>query len=718
MSSDLNPTRVRFHDRQFLQAQDLRDEQDYHMQMRRRHNLALHSWGVVAGLQLLIDGTGSRASLRVVQGMAIDGYGREVVLAYARQEPMEKLDVSAAYEVWIEYARRMPDAPPGQANPSRSCAVPDQAAGRWVEEPTVQLRNRTERRSPDVSRPDEVPPGDLDFRPSQSPPDDAAQRWPVFLGRVSFRDGNWVVDSAERRYAGLVAERIESRRSSADPADRPGGRTVVLTGSAASDPAYRFAVQTVDQDGKAGVPWLAVREDTLGSSQIDVRADRVAVAADLVLENGAAIEFKANLLATPDSTGTPPPPQEQALSGSEYWRMYHHFGLEEGGFSDELRITMPATPGGTNRVEVGCFADGAFVPILVIKDDRSVEVYGTLTVFGGITPQPIDVPAPISVVTPNPPTKAEQVEAWLNGGQLTVADLVSKLDATGKWGELATEIASHDESKYSRPIVTELWKGVKTTGRKEMGAAAGSVNGETEESRFTEFSRFLDALPRGGSDPKFVEFMGRWVFQATAPSRAASLASTLPETADNDALKAFAKALTNEQVTALLKALDTAKMAKSLLDETAKLAELVKALIGTDAGPLATALQAHSSELANPLAVLCKQSTVLTALGQSLPTDFSGLTPLVSSLLTDGTRATNFAINLFDFSSAAIPDAGKKAIAAALKDGLPGLPITLANTTLTKLRVFLKYVKAEDANLTPLKDAVKILGSLIDDGTF
>ena len=66
MSTTQIPTRVRFFNGQFLQAADLVDEQAYHVQMRWRHNLALHSWGIVAGLEPSVDGADTKQAGLVV----------------------------------------------------------------------------------------------------------------------------------------------------------------------------------------------------------------------------------------------------------------------------------------------------------------------------------------------------------------------------------------------------------------------------------------------------------------------------------------------------------------------------------------------------------------------------------------------------------------------------------------------------------------------------
>jgi len=70
-------TRPRYFEGQLLSAADFQAEQDYHTAMRRRHNRALHGWGVVEGLETGLE-DGDR--ITVSPGMAIDGHGREIVV--------------------------------------------------------------------------------------------------------------------------------------------------------------------------------------------------------------------------------------------------------------------------------------------------------------------------------------------------------------------------------------------------------------------------------------------------------------------------------------------------------------------------------------------------------------------------------------------------------------------------------------------------------------
>ena len=44
--------RLHYYERQYLGAADLEDQQTYLRDMRRRHNLGPHTWGIVTGLDL------------------------------------------------------------------------------------------------------------------------------------------------------------------------------------------------------------------------------------------------------------------------------------------------------------------------------------------------------------------------------------------------------------------------------------------------------------------------------------------------------------------------------------------------------------------------------------------------------------------------------------------------------------------------------------------
>ena len=71
--------RLNYFNHQFLIETDFRDEQDYHIEMRRRHNRFMHGWGIAEGLR--VERNGER-ELTISPGMALDSEGREIVLVH------------------------------------------------------------------------------------------------------------------------------------------------------------------------------------------------------------------------------------------------------------------------------------------------------------------------------------------------------------------------------------------------------------------------------------------------------------------------------------------------------------------------------------------------------------------------------------------------------------------------------------------------------------
>ena len=92
--------RLNYFNSQFLVDKDFRDEQSYHLGMRRQHNLALHGWGWVWGLEISTVGAGT--TLTVAAGMAIDSLGREIfLLAPASLDPGK---IALGSSVWVTLA--------------------------------------------------------------------------------------------------------------------------------------------------------------------------------------------------------------------------------------------------------------------------------------------------------------------------------------------------------------------------------------------------------------------------------------------------------------------------------------------------------------------------------------------------------------------------------------------------------------------------------------
>lgn len=102
--------RLNYYQRQFLGAEDFKAQQAYHRDMRRRHHLGHHTFGIVVGLELVESPQAEDPSLldvHVLPGMAVDGYGREIlVLRPVRLDPADFASFKDVRlrEVWIEYA--------------------------------------------------------------------------------------------------------------------------------------------------------------------------------------------------------------------------------------------------------------------------------------------------------------------------------------------------------------------------------------------------------------------------------------------------------------------------------------------------------------------------------------------------------------------------------------------------------------------------------------
>ena len=109
--------RPNYYQLQFLGADDFKAEQAYHRDMRRRHNIGPHRWGIVTGLELVErprDGGGF--DVYIEPGMAIDGFGREIfIVAPAKLDAAEFQfitgNVPTLHTVWLAY-REESSSPP------------------------------------------------------------------------------------------------------------------------------------------------------------------------------------------------------------------------------------------------------------------------------------------------------------------------------------------------------------------------------------------------------------------------------------------------------------------------------------------------------------------------------------------------------------------------------------------------------------------------------
>jgi hypothetical protein len=204
--------RVHFYERQYLRAYDLTAEQLYHMEMRRRLNLALHLWGIVDGLDLLPSETvdGLAPEFHIGRGMAIDGFGREIVVPanYTLREAdlqRNRIQTQGSFFVSVAYRRELSTPP---ASGYVVCDLKDQYT-RWRESFEVLIT------ADDPSPPPDEAPGVAD--PLSDDP--AQEEWPVLLGTLTTTrsNGRLVIDSVkavQRTYVGLRAQRVVTPASS------------------------------------------------------------------------------------------------------------------------------------------------------------------------------------------------------------------------------------------------------------------------------------------------------------------------------------------------------------------------------------------------------------------------------------------------------------------------------------------------------------------------
>ena len=190
--------RLRYYEKQYLRTQDFQDEQAYHIEMRRRHLIAHHSWGIVVGLEIQQDPT---SKIWTVQpGMAVDGYGREIVVFAP-----ERLDTSQIaaelsgqvlppkLKIWIAYKTEKLDLP---TSGYRNCDGKDDFTR--IQE-TFRLIYQND---PPIDSPEPKPSQKLSDDPNTA-------RWPLCLGTITWKNNEIdSVETSDRHYVGVVASQL------------------------------------------------------------------------------------------------------------------------------------------------------------------------------------------------------------------------------------------------------------------------------------------------------------------------------------------------------------------------------------------------------------------------------------------------------------------------------------------------------------------------------
>lgn len=100
MSEPKKIQRLNYFTHQFLEEEDFKDEQAYHIGMRHQNNKMLYSWGIVEGLSVKKSNEEKRVS--VSSGMAIDNDGKEIVLQSEYDESINKIQGAETYQGKLE----------------------------------------------------------------------------------------------------------------------------------------------------------------------------------------------------------------------------------------------------------------------------------------------------------------------------------------------------------------------------------------------------------------------------------------------------------------------------------------------------------------------------------------------------------------------------------------------------------------------------------------
>lgn len=512
--SDSPISRVRYYDRQILRSSDFTDEQAYHLAQRRRHNIAGHIWGIVYGLELAQDRNGD---LGVQVGMAIDGYGRELILA--QYQPIEAgiFDDkgSEILDVYLEYTQQSSQESPPD---SRSCAT-DMTGNRLKEGVRVVFRkaNAARRLQPGIDLPEQRQPegiaiDDLRFSPERVPSDDPERRWPIFLGQLR-RGAQPQISLDGRPYAGLRGEML---RAASDWAWLQIGQW--------PENEYRFAIFLANQDQQGSVaqpespaqspatPVLGIKAATAIASEsstnttatIELRAN-TSLWGDLLIEGGA-VEFGAG------------PASETA----QPWRMYHvsksgsplNGKTPDATTRDELRIEMAesAVDGSINEVVIGHWSteENDFVPCLTVGDDCNVTVHHNLTVDGTIlrfNQEDASNEELIRYIMERTRAKADQIPAWfgtlldqLNQPPSLLPEaflpfLVEKLRTLGQLDVLIEQLAGlSNTSAFLYALATRAPASFMSAYIHELGDLASSDNEGLRQKLDASLSELFSAF--------------------------------------------------------------------------------------------------------------------------------------------------------------------------------------------------------------------------------
>ena len=210
---------------QYLGADDLQTLLDYARGQMGRHERYLHTWGIAGGLALIKISDGESLGIKykrisVAAGIAIDGYGREIVVA--EDEPLD-ISVFQQQSVFVKdawhpvYLQAIETVPASAAIGPVSCDV---NASKRVNEGFEIVFGR-----PGTEKDDPPPPVPFDTR---VPAADSLAPWKILLGFVKFdstitqlTDFTTTSDGVGPKYAGVQADEVVARGGSLTLRSKP-----------------------------------------------------------------------------------------------------------------------------------------------------------------------------------------------------------------------------------------------------------------------------------------------------------------------------------------------------------------------------------------------------------------------------------------------------------------------------------------------------------------
>ncbi len=435
-------TRVRFRERQVLRAADLVAEQSYLVAVRRRHNIAQHGWGIVRGLELADTPDG----LVVNTGVAVDGYGRELIVSSPLAIPADAFNElgSDAIDVWLFYElmevsvrqRGVWDCGPG-----RNTRVREQSSLRLTAALEIDPRF-----------PVEVLTEDLPFPSSKSTPDDPAREWPVYLGTIKPVAPQFDPQSP-RPDATLKGEVVNT----------PSGRARLQVGSELESDTRRFAVSVADPSGKL-IERLAVDREgntiVTGNTAISSHTHKTTNETATAEEIASRLRLCKNVppaseKTTPSTeplcgssaakTGEPPGaarminflPLRAEPAVAAPWQIYRTTIKQEKRTLRQLRIELghPGDKGDPklSKLIVATRAGDDFTPCLTVSADCTVTIAGKLYVRGQL------LKGRVQADVSDPRFAAEVANQW-NAGTIVAETKVDTLFSGINSGDLSVVI--------------------------------------------------------------------------------------------------------------------------------------------------------------------------------------------------------------------------------------------------------------------------------------